>query len=105
MHVCICMMIYFERTGGFAGIRTSASVDTDTLPPNESAQLHDMCDNMNFFNLPSKSAPKSGAADLFHYKITIESKDGTHTVETTDMSMTPELEIFINFLSEKVLNK
>jgi len=103
--VCICMKIYFERTGGFAGIRASASVDTDTLPQDESAQLHNMCNNMNFFKMPSRYTPKNGAADLFHYKITIESKDGKHTVETTDVSMTPELEIFINFLSEKVLHK
>jgi len=99
------MKIYFERTGGFAGIKTSASIDTDTLPPNESEKLHDMCDNMNFFNMPSTSAPKSGAADLFRYKITIESKDGRHTVETTDLSMTPEFENFINFLSDKALKK
>ena len=99
------MKIYFERTGGFAGIKTSASIDTDTLPPTESEKLHDMCDNMNFFNMPSTSAPKSGAADLFRYKITIESKDGKHTVETTDLSMTPEFENFINFLSDKALKK
>jgi len=99
------MKIYFERTGGFAGIKTSASIDTDTLPPNESEKLHDMCDNMNFFNMPSTSAPKSGAADIFRYKITIESKDGRHTVETTDLSMTPEFENFINFLSDKALKK
>ncbi|HXU95556.1 MAG TPA: protealysin inhibitor emfourin [Candidatus Nitrosotalea sp.] len=99
------MKIYFERTGGFAGIRTSASLDTDRLPPNESEQLNNMCNNMNFFNLPSKSESKSGAADLFRYKITIESKDGKHTVETTDISMTPELENLVNFLSDKALKK
>lgn len=101
----MCVKIYFERTGGFAGIRTSASLDTDKLPPNESEQLNNMCNNMNFFNLPSKSESKSGAADLFRYKITIESKDGKHTVETTDMSMTPEFENLVNFLSDKALKK
>ena len=101
----MCVKIYFERTGGFAGMRASASFDTDKLPPNESEQLHDMCDNIDFFNLPSKSVPQSGAADLFRYKITIESKDGKHTVETTDTSMTPELESLVSFLSDKVLRK
>ena len=101
----MCVKIYFERTGGFAGIRTSASLDTDKLPPNESEQIHNMCNDMNFFNLPSKSESKSGAADLFHYKITVESKDGKHTVEATDMSMTPELENLVSFLSDKALKK
>jgi len=103
--MCISMKVYFERTGGFAGISISVSLDTDKMPQDESEQLHSMCNNVNFFNLPPKSEPKSGVADLFHYKITIESKDGKHTVETTDMSLTPEFEIFVNFLSEKVLNK
>ena len=101
----MCVKIYFERTGGFAGMRTSASLDTDNLPPNESEQLHDMCNNVDFFNLPSKLAPMIGAADLFRYKITIESKNGKHTVETTDTSMTPELENLVSFLSDNALKK
>jgi hypothetical protein len=32
------MRIGFERTGGFAGIRICAIVDTDTLSPNEAKQ-------------------------------------------------------------------
>ena len=95
------MKVYFERSGGFAGIRTSVSLDTDNMSQDESAQLHQMCNNMNFFNLPSKLDARTGAADLFRYKITVESKDGTHTVETTDLSMTPGLENLVNYLSDK----
>ncbi|SMH71411.1 protealysin inhibitor emfourin [Candidatus Nitrosotalea okcheonensis] len=95
------MKIHFERSGGFAGIRTSVSLDTDNMSQDESAQLHGLCANINFFNLPSKSDAKRGAADLFLYKITVESKDGKHTVETTDLSMTPGFERFVNYLSDK----
>lgn len=99
------MKIHFERTGGFAGLRTSVVLDTDTMSQNESEQLHDMCNNVNFFNLPSKSEQNSHAADLFRYKITIESKNGNHTVETTDLSMTPGFANFVNFLSDKAQKK
>ncbi len=99
------MKVRLERSGGFAGISKSVFVDTDTLPQNESEQLHNMCDNMHFFNLPSKLESNGNAADLFRYKITVESKDGKHTVETTDLSMTPELENFVNFLSDKAQKK
>ena len=99
------MKVHFERTGGFAGLRTSVVLDTDTMPQNESEQLHNMCNNVNFFNLPSKSEPNANTADLFRYKITIESKDGTHTVETTDLAMTPEFTNFVNFLSDKAQKK
>lgn len=99
------MKVHFERSGGFAGIGTSVSLDTDNMSQDESAQFHQMYKNMNFFDLPSKYDTKSGAADLFRYKITVESKDGKHTVETTDLSMTPEFENFVNFLSGKALKK
>ena len=99
------MKVHFERSGGFAGISTSVSLDTDKMPQDESAQLHQMCNSMNFFNLPSNLDAKSGAADLFRYKITVESKDGKHTVETTDQSMTPEFENFVNYLSDKAQKK
>lgn len=98
------MKIHFERTGGFAGLHTSVSLDTDKMSKNESEQLHNMCNNVNFSNLP-KSEQTSGAANLFHYKITVESKDGTRTVETSDISMTPEFEDLINFLSDKALQQ
>ena len=99
------MKIHFERTGGFAGLRTSVVLDTDTMPQNESEQLCNMCNHVNFFNLPSKSEPNVNATDLFRYKITVESKDGQHTVETTDLSMTPDFANFVNFLSDKAQKK
>lgn len=95
------MKVHFERSGGFAGISRSVLLDTDNMPQDESAQLHEMCNNIDFFNLPSKLDAKSGTADLFRYKITVESKDRKHTVETTDLSMTPELENLVNYLSNK----
>lgn len=98
------MKIYFERTGGFAGLRKSISLDTDKMTPSESEKLHNMCNSANFSN-PQKSESKNGTADFFHYKITVESKDGKRTIETSDLSMTPEFENLINFLSDKAQEK
>lgn len=98
------MKIHFERTGGFAGLRTSISLDTDEMSQIESEQLYNMCANVNFSN-PQNLEPKNGAADLFHYKITVESKDGKKTIETSDLSMTPEFENLVNFLSDKAVEK
>lgn len=36
------MKIHFERTGGFAGIPTAATIDTLALTPEEAQQLHDL---------------------------------------------------------------
>lgn len=101
--MCIGMKVYFERTGGFAGMKTSVALDTEKMVPSESEKLHGLCNNIDFLKLPQKTETKSGAADTFHYKITIESDNGKRTIETSEMSMTPEFEDFVNFLSEKAL--
>lgn len=94
------MKVYFERTGGFAAMRTSLSIDTDLLPFEESEKLKTLFEEADFFNLPQKSKPAEGA-DYFHYKITLETKDNKHTVETTDLTITPTLETIVNFLTNK----
>ncbi len=98
------MKVYFERTGGFAAIRTSLALDTDLLSTEESEKIKTMFEDADFFNLPQKSKTPEGA-DYFHYKITLETKDNKHTVETTDLSITPGLEIIVNFLSNKALQE
>jgi hypothetical protein len=95
------MKIYFERSGGFAGMRTAISLDTDSLAPDESKQLTQIYEKTDFFNLSSKTEPPKGA-DYFHYKITVELENKIHTIETTEIS-DPSLGMFINFLSNKAL--
>jgi hypothetical protein len=95
------MKVQFERTGGFAAIHTSLSLDTDSLPREESEKIKTMFEKANFFNLPQKEEVKTGA-DYFHYKITLETNDNKHTIETTDLSITPELEEIVSFFSNRV---
>ena len=97
------MKVYFESSGGFMGTRTSVIVDTDSIPPDEAGQLRDLVNNSNFFDLPSKSPPPpKGAADYFLYKITIQiGEKKSHTIQTNDITMPPELVPLIDFLQGK----
>jgi hypothetical protein len=99
--------VYYESSGGIMGTRTSVLVDTNSLPPDEARQLRDLINNSNFFDLPSKSPPpQKGAADYFLYKITVEADDDerkTHTIQTNDITMPPELAPLIDFLQGKAL--
>ncbi len=99
------MKVYFERTGGFAGLKTSVLLDTDKMSHDESEEFYSVYNNTNFLHLPQKTESKNNVADVFHYKITVEMQDEKYTVETTDLSLTPEFENFINFLSDKALHK
>lgn len=96
------MKIYFKRSGGFEGSTTDVALNTNSLSPDESLNIKQLLNDAKFFDLPSKSAaPKRGAADYFKYKITVETEQRMHTVETTDVSMNPMLHSIVNFLNKK----
>ena len=78
------MRIYFERTGGFMGLRVSGTVDTDTLPDKEAVDLQEMIKAASFFELPETLSSSGAAPDLFQYKLMVEDQGRQHTIETSD---------------------
>jgi hypothetical protein len=101
------MKIYFERSGGFAGIRMSTEVDIHSLPPDEAHKIQGMIDNAKeFFNLKeSSSQPPKRAADYFKYKVTVQEEEEQNTIETNDITMPSNLRPLINYLIEKATKK
>jgi hypothetical protein len=96
------MKIYFEQSGGLAGTLIAVTLDTNSLPAEDVNRIQNIVDNTKFFDLPPKSPPpKPGAADYFQYKITIETEQQKHTVETTDVTMQSELKPLIAYLRGK----
>lgn len=80
------MRIQFERTGGFAGMRTAATIDTDLLSPQDGQEVKQLVDAARFFKLPPKITGRSQGADQFRYKLTVESEGQRHTVEVGEAS-------------------
>jgi hypothetical protein len=98
------MKVTIERTGGFAGMSTTFSVDDNTLNASEKQQLETLLDKSKFFEMPVKSSeePSKGAADYFIYRITAESEPGkSHTVERTDLTMDSSLKALVDILESK----
>ncbi len=75
------MRIHFERTGGFAGMRMTATVNTESLSSEEARDLHEMVEAAGFFDLPAVITTPTPGADRFHYKLTVEAEGRQHTVE------------------------
>ena len=75
------MRIHFERTGGFAGMRMTTTVDTESLSPEEARDLYEMVDAAKFFDLPATVTAPTPGADRFHYKLTVEADERQHTVD------------------------
>jgi hypothetical protein len=101
------MKIYFEQSGGLAGIDNNILINSNSLNPEEAVELQRLVDNANFFDLPSEpsSVPLRGA-DYLEYKITIETSDNKkHSIEVTDLTMPPNIGPLIRYLRQKALKK
>jgi hypothetical protein len=81
------MVIHFERTGGFAGMRMTATVDTESLSPEEAHDLHEMVDAAGFFDLPAEITTPTPGTDRFHYKLTVEAEGRQHTVDVAEAAV------------------
>jgi hypothetical protein len=80
------MRIHFDRTGGFAGMRVQATIDTDSLTPDDARQITELVAAAQFFELPSVIAATAPGADQFQYRLTVETEGRKHTVEVGDAS-------------------
>jgi len=95
------MHVSFERSGGFAGIPMSLSMDSATLACNDAAHLRQLVDNADFFNLP-ETIPTPAQPDRFQYKITVQEHDRSHTVTVGESGVPTTLKPLVNWLMESV---
>ncbi len=92
------MRIYFERSGGFAGMLVQATIDTRELPPEEADSLSQMVEDAGFFDL-STPLRSPGGADQFIYQVTIEEGSRSHTIETGDGAAPASLRLLLRELT------
>ncbi len=93
------MRIYFERTGGFAGIPLSTTVDLDTLPAAESQHVRDLIDASGFFALPAVMPAPGPGGDRFRYTLTVVTPDRQHTVQIDEAAAPPALRPLLGWLT------
>ncbi len=93
------MIIRFERTGGFTAMPLRLEIDTDVLEPTELQNLRGLVEHSGFFNLPVRLAAPNSGADRFHYKVTVEEIDRSHTVESGDAGLPEDLQPLIQHLT------
>jgi hypothetical protein len=85
------MRIIFNRSGGFTGIKISAAIDTQELPPEEAEQLCRYVEEAGFFDLPPVPSSPGPGADRFSYSLTVIEGSQQHTVEFSDADVPEEL--------------
>jgi hypothetical protein len=104
------MKIHLERSGGFAGMTSSTTVDTKALAPNDANELQNLIHKSNLFEGSAKSAQqpnpspktktKKGAADYFTYKITIRNGDKEQSMECNDVNMQADVKGLVDFVTK-----
>lgn len=93
------MKALIERTGGFAGMRMTTTVDTETLGPDNARRFQQLVTSCQFFSLPNTLAAGKSMPDRFSYKVTIEDDGKSHTVIFGEASLSGNVKTLLDFLT------
>src|SRR5262245_52221285 len=83
------MRISLVRTGGVAGMRREATIDTAHLGPSDSEEIHRLVRAATDDQGPETSPTSPGGPDRFRYTLTIEDRGRRHAL-TFEEARTPE---------------
>lgn len=93
------MQIYFQRTGGFVGMKMSANMDSRDFSSEDQQQLMHLLQQANFFRLPSRLFSKTPQPDRFQYQLSIRDETlGENTVDVGEEALSPDLKPLVDFL-------
>ena len=93
------MRIYFERTGGFAGLKLKTSLDADSLTPQQARRLRKLLQESRFFELPLRMDASVARPDRFQYRLTVENENCVHTVQANEDAVPPEMRPLLDWLT------
>jgi hypothetical protein len=97
------MRVHLERAGGFApsAMRLSHAVDSDELSNEDAAELRTLVADADVAALTSRVRNSPPRPDAFHYRVTVDSDDGRHTVEASDSDMPAALRPLVEWLIKR----
>ena len=92
------MKVEFCRTGGIAGTRLTAVLDTERLPPQEADRLRRLISAASFFDQPISLKSSTSGADRFQYQVTVEEGDRIKKVEIDESCVPRTFKPLIDYL-------
>lgn len=96
------MRIEFERSGGVAGLRLSATIESDSLSNQEADELCKLVEDAGFFDLPADITSPKAQPDQFVYAVTVETEARRHSVRVDDSAAPARLQPLLDWLSRAV---
>jgi hypothetical protein len=90
------MRVTVERSGGFAGITKTASVDRDALAPADAETMDELVRDLD------DAAPLADAAsperDRFEYAVTLETGERSRMITASESDASPSLRRLIEWV-------
>ena len=99
------MNIHFERSGGFAGLRTAQDVDSTNLSPEERSELDRLVEAAHFFEIPADVRAANPGADRFQYRLTMKDGSREHTVGIDKAATPVSLRPLLRWLTSRLSNR
>jgi len=97
--------IWFERTGGFAGMVTAVEIESKSLSDEEAEKIRQLIDQSRFFEVINPDSLSEGAPDQFHYKLKVEYEGKSRSLELKDSNMPDQFHPLIRYLIQKARSK
>ena len=92
------MRLELRRSGGFAGITRSASVDTADLPSEEADELAGLLERSGVLSGAGASGRAPRTPDRFRYRLVVERREERVEVAFSEEAMGPELRALVERL-------
>ncbi len=96
------LRIVFERSGGFAGLTRSMTLDSSNLTGDEREILSRLIEEAQFFDLPAQIVGDAPVPDDFTYSIEVEAGDRAATVVTSDSAAPEQLRPLLDWLTSQL---
>jgi len=91
------MRVSCKKTGGVAGLKISAEVDSEQLSSAERQEMEELAERAKLFDQPAK--PGAGSTpDQFQYEITVDDQGKRHSFVTNDATASDELLDLVDWL-------
>lgn len=78
------MKVRLERSGGFANVRRSLTVDAAALAPARAEELRRLVEAADLSTFPENPTPLAGRPDRFVYRVTVEDEASARSVSVRE---------------------
>jgi len=95
------MQVSFERSGGVIGAPIGLNLDSTNLPPDQAAQLRQLIEAADFFNLPT-ALPSTPQPDRFQYRLTVQDGNRQHQITVGEAAVPSLLRPLLDWLMDAI---